>query len=351
MKLEELIAIDTQNPAGNTDYTGMIELLAGELEMNGAHVRVVDNNLVASWGTPRLLLNAHMDTVKANGSWKATPPLIARVKNDKTFGLGAADNKGNIHCILKAIEKTPPQNLMVLFSADEEYGKISGAKRFMKHSLSRKLIRTVVMEPTENKVITKHPGYYSFWIEFKAKAQHSSLGSGKNCRNQENAKSAAKSTIKSTTKSTTKSVIKNAIIDAAHAVLDLEARGFNIGKIHSGNTAANTVASECSIKVSIRTYDAPEKVLSKIRFVEGLERAKISPSFVGLPFINKKPFMKSDEEVGFWSEASVFTGAGINTVLYGAGSIKQAHRPDEYVGHESLSRCIKFLQNMIRAYS
>ena len=345
MNLTDLIAIDTQNPnakGGNTDYSKLVKLLSVVLKNNGAGVSLVSGNLLATWGTPKLLLNAHMDTVQAGkGSVDGAAAIISQVAKDKTFGLGSSDNKGNVYCIIKAIETTNPKNLAVLFSVDEEFGKVSGVSNFVKvrKSITPAIDKVIVMEPTENELVTRHPGYYSFWVVFRTIARHSSLNSSRKKKEKH-------------------ATPQNAIVNAALAIIKLRKYGFNIGKIQSENPAANTIASECSIKISIRTYDSHKIVLSKLKSIPELNLGKITPSFIGLPFVNKKPFLSlpnsnaaTNSEVGFWSEASIFAAVGINTILYGAGSIKQAHSPDEYVEHASLGRCVKFLQNTITKHS
>ena len=47
--------------------------------------------------------------------------------------------------------------------------------------------------------------------------------------------------------------------------------------------------------------------------------------------------------VGFGTEAGLFKGAGIPTVVCGPGSITQAHQADEFVTLEQLARCEDFL--------
>jgi acetylornithine deacetylase len=47
--------------------------------------------------------------------------------------------------------------------------------------------------------------------------------------------------------------------------------------------------------------------------------------------------------VAFGTEAGIFKGAGIPTVVCGPGSIAQAHQADEYVTLEQLARCEAFL--------
>ena len=36
-------------------------------------------------------------------------------------------------------------------------------------------------------------------------------------------------------------------------------------------------------------------------------------------------------DLPYWTEASMLSAAGINTVVYGPGNLEQAHKPNEYV--------------------
>ncbi|HEY0710643.1 MAG TPA: M20 family peptidase, partial [Polyangia bacterium] len=76
-RLAELIAFDTQNPTG--DESPMIDYLAAELNTLGAdkvdRFVVGDHEAVfARFGkNPRVLLNAHIDTVPANAGYTSPP--------------------------------------------------------------------------------------------------------------------------------------------------------------------------------------------------------------------------------------------------------------------------------------
>jgi len=52
--------------------------------------------------------------------------------------------------------------------------------------------------------------------------------------------------------------------------------------------------------------------------------------------------------VSFGTEAGIFDNIGIQTIVCGPGSIKQAHRPDEFITFSQLRKCEKFLTNMIK---
>lgn len=50
--------------------------------------------------------------------------------------------------------------------------------------------------------------------------------------------------------------------------------------------------------------------------------------------------------VSYGTEAGLFQKAGIPGVIYGPGSIEQAHLPDEYVEVSQLDECNRFLAEL-----
>ena len=55
---------------------------------------------------------------------------------------------------------------------------------------------------------------------------------------------------------------------------------------------------------------------------------------------------KSVRKVAYGTEAGLFQGAGIPTVVCGPGSIEQAHKVDEFVDADQLAQCEKFLRQV-----
>ena len=47
------------------------------------------------------------------------------------------------------------------------------------------------------------------------------------------------------------------------------------------------------------------------------------------------------------TEASMFSQAGIPTVVIGPGSIDQAHKPDENISYEQVAACEAFFDRII----
>ena len=54
----------------------------------------------------------------------------------------------------------------------------------------------------------------------------------------------------------------------------------------------------------------------------------------------------SVRKVAYGTEAGLFQGIGIPTVVCGPGSIEQAHKPDEFVEVDQLAQCEKFLRQL-----
>jgi acetylornithine deacetylase/succinyl-diaminopimelate desuccinylase-like protein len=76
-------------------------------------------------GAPTLLIYGHYDVQPPDPlhEW-VTPPFEPTVRDGNIFARGAVDDKGQVYCLLKAVEAlgTPPLNLHFLFEGEEEYG-------------------------------------------------------------------------------------------------------------------------------------------------------------------------------------------------------------------------------------
>ena len=50
--------------------------------------------------------------------------------------------------------------------------------------------------------------------------------------------------------------------------------------------------------------------------------------------------------VAFGTEAGLFQQAGIPGVIFGPGSIQQAHQPDEFIEIEQMAQCVSFMKEL-----
>jgi glutamate carboxypeptidase len=138
--LEELVSIES----GSRDVEGLeriAKLIAGRLQALGGKVELVEASDVykmedtpaqigkmvratfTGTGAKKILLLAHMDTVYPRGMLAKQP---FRIKGDRAYGVGIADDKQGIALIIHAITMLRAMNfrdygtLTVLINADEE---------------------------------------------------------------------------------------------------------------------------------------------------------------------------------------------------------------------------------------
>src|SRR5678815_2367624 len=177
-RLAELVSFDSRNPEG--DERPLVERLGAELRALGASsVEEADVGehayVYARFGgdTPRVLLNAHVDTVPANDGYTSPPHLLVR-RGSRLYGLGTADIKGAIAAILEALAAGPvTRPVAVLFSGDEEHG--GGCIRaFLDSGAARGLERAIVAEPTSCRVGVRHRGIGAATVTLEAAGGHSS---------------------------------------------------------------------------------------------------------------------------------------------------------------------------------
>ncbi len=122
------------SPSHNDDCRAAAEWVAGELRRLGCRevqFLASDTHPVV-WGVgpdvpgaPTLLIYGHYDVQPPEplDEW-TTPPFEPTVRDGTLFARGAADDKGQVFCLLKAIEASgrPAVNFRFLIEGEEEYG-------------------------------------------------------------------------------------------------------------------------------------------------------------------------------------------------------------------------------------
>ena len=135
-ELSEFLRIPSVStlPAHNQDCRAAAEWVAAELRRIGGH----DIEFVGSdthpvvWGkgpevpgAPTLLIYGHYDVQPPDplNEW-TTPPFEPAQRDGRIYARGAADDKGQVFCLLKAIAALPrpPVNFRFLIEGEEEYG-------------------------------------------------------------------------------------------------------------------------------------------------------------------------------------------------------------------------------------
>lgn len=370
-RLLRFVAIDSVNPCaeGGVGEAELAGELAGELETLGidpVSQRVADGGrdnvagrLEGARNAPVVMFEAHLDTV---GLWGAAT-TDARSDGSCVYGRGACDTKGSLVSMLEALEvlsgidPDSRPTVVLVGTIDEEcagtgaQALVAGAPRFD---------MAVVGEPTGLRVATAHKGVLRFEIETRGTPAHSSkphLG-------------------------------RSAILDMASVVTRIDGEyvprlgeiehplvgspTINVSTIHGG-TAENVVPSRCVISLDRRVVpgETPEEILRDIDSVletlrqDGVSVVVNEPTLVTAPLDTSRhhplvtALMAGRERVlgepgepmgmTFGTDASFYGPAGIPSVIFGPGSIDQAHSDDEWVEIDEVARGAEILAEAMLA--
>jgi acetylornithine deacetylase len=353
--LPELIRFRTVNPGG--DEVAVCEHLADELRRLGAddaRVEEVEREgsrggyVYARFGTPRLLVNAHVDTVPVNAGWRGDP-FEARIEDGRLYGLGSADTKGAIAAALAAIERCKPQGVGFLFSGDEERTGTC-VPAFLRSGAAEGISRAIVCEPTARRAGTHHRGVIAYRATINGKGGHSSR-----------ADYMPKPLVAMSKLAISLDELARARIDDGPP--DMRGLALNVAEI-SGGVAFNVVPERAELTFSVRPFPGFDKAEFDAD-VAARARA-IDPSIEIACVLDHQPLACRDEGalrellgdlveayvgLDFWTEAAVLADAGIEAVVVGPGDIAMAHSPGEYVPLEDLEWATTLFESVFASMS
>ncbi|KAA2284534.1 acetylornithine deacetylase [Arenimonas fontis] len=341
--LEALVGFDTRNPPRAIGTDGIFDYLRAQLP--GFHITLTDHgagavSLLAVRGAPARLFNVHLDTVPDSPAWTADPYRL-RVTGDRAIGLGACDIKGAAAGLLAAANASTG-DAAFLFSTDEEGNDARCIAAFL--ASDHGFTEAVVAEPTGGQAVLAHRGISSVRMRFRGRAGHASA-----------ADALEQSAVHQAMRWGTKALDFAAA--QGHARFGgLTGLRFNIGRVHGG-IKGNMIAPECELRFGFRplpsmdmdglhasfrdlaeagaldvyeeTFRGPPLPAGDIAGAEGRRlAARDLADELGLPIGNA---------VDFWTEASLFSAAGLTALVYGPGDIAQAHAADEWVALDQLA--------------
>ena len=260
---------------------------------------------------------------------------------DRAIGLGACDIKGAAACLLAAAETTTGP-VAFLFSSDEEANDARCIPAFLQtdHGFSE----AIVAEPTNAHAVLAHRGIVSARIAFKGQAGHASA-----------ANALELSAVHQAMRWGVKSL--DHVASLAHVRFGgLTGLRFNIGKMEGG-IKGNVIAPSAELRFGFRPLPSQdfEQLHETFRsFAQSAALADYEETFRG-PSLTSGDIAGAEERrlqardladalelpignaVDFWTEASLFSAAGLTSLVYGPGDIAQAHSADEWVALEQLA--------------
>lgn len=311
----------TENEAELTRY--LSELLEGlGLECRRHPVEGDRFNLVATASsTPSVLFCTHLDTV---------PPFFASSGDDELIrGRGACDAKGILAAMIAAGEQLLQQGerrFGYLLVVGEETNSI-GAKRANRDvDLASDYI--VIGEPTDSRFVSACKGAVTARIRFGGVAAHSAYPERGD----------------------------SAISRLAKAIIAIEGADWgeseelgrataNVGVV-SGGRKPNVVPDEAELQLLIRTVGSQDLVIRNIRSVVEPYGGEIVQSYGGNPLFFHVPEGEEGIVVAFGTDAPYLDQFG-HRILFGPGSILDAHGSDEKISVSELSGAIETYRDLV----
>ena len=371
-ELDRLVAFPTVSTDSNRE---MSESLRDDLAALGArcHLFIDDGgakaNLFASLGPDvpgGVMLSGHTDVVPVTDQEWSDHPFRLRREGERLFGRGTCDMKGFIAAAMvkarRFAEFPLKRPVHFAFTYDEETGCL-GAQALIPELAKRGLRPdiAIVGEPTEMRVIEGHKGCCEYTTRFTGLEGHGS--------------------------DPDRGV--NAAEYAARFVMRLlglreELRGrappdsrfeppqttLNIGRIAGGH-AHNVIVGRAEVDWEFRPVQTDdyhhvrqvmeayveEELLPHMRAI--CPDADISTETMGeitglqpVPHNAARDLVagllgaNGADVVPFGTEAGLFQNYGVDVVVCGPGSIRQAHKPDEYVELDQLDACLRMLDRL-----
>ncbi|OJY23779.1 MAG: hypothetical protein BGO98_17705 [Myxococcales bacterium 68-20] len=300
----------------------------------------------ARFGQPRLLVNAHLDTVPPNADW-SSDPFVPRIEGDRFHALGAADTKGAIATILGALAEVKPKDTGILFSGDEEFSSVV-MRAFVASPHRAGLERAIVCEPTNLAVGVRHRGFLAFEVTVSGPGGHSSHA---------DTLAAPIATL---------ARVGVALDDWGRAQRPLGPPGFpgmclNLARL-DGGVAFNVVPAQARLIVSLRPPPGADTkaIEAELRALVHAIAPEATVAFIrtNAPFATRdaasfEPLLgepaRAPIDLGFWTEAALLTANGVDAVVMGPGNIAQAHAPDEWVSIDELGRTRDLFRSVFQA--
>ncbi|MGA0035202.1 MAG: M20/M25/M40 family metallo-hydrolase [Ilumatobacteraceae bacterium] len=371
--VSELVRIPSVNPLQSDDAAlngerRLAEHLANKASDLGAEVEldnVVDDrpNLIAKFEGERpdtVVIDVHLDTVAV--SHMTDDPFDGRVENDRVYGRGSVDTKATFAIVLDVLSqlkqegRRPGPTVHLVGTVSEEMGGLLGARHLanrLQHD-GHDVARMVIAEPTLCAPVHGHKGGVGLEICVHGHAAHSSrpeLGV--------NAISAAARII--------------AALDAEQARLEQTEAATAVGRGTlsvteiGGGVARNIIPDLCTLYAGRRIAPG-EDPLAIYESLRDLVITAGAPLQVDVEMANGTAFPafftdpnddfvqliaslseRMPETVTYGSNCLAYDDLDASKVLFGPGSIDQAHQAVEWVDIDELVRAASVYRKLFAA--
>lgn len=377
--LAKLVSFDTTSRNSNLD---LIQFVDKSLKIQGLETQIIHDplepkaNLFAiipdHTGNIKggIIFSGHTDVVPVDGQQWSTDPFVATQLDGKIFGRGTCDMKAFIAVVLSLVPffltLKLARPIYLALSYDEETG-CHGAPLMIDviQQMNINPQGCLIGEPSNMKPIVAHKGKQTFRCIVHGLSAHSSLTS-QAC----NAIEYAARIICFLRELANKYRLQGPF----DQFFDVPFTTLTTNLIQGGNSF-NTIPSRCEFIFEFRHLPAHDPfpirkqideyianvILPEMQHEYSsaqivLEQLDAGPGFTveeneDLTQLLRKLTQENKQlKVAYGTEAGLFQGASIPTIICGPGSIEQAHRENEYVTVEQLEQCEELIKKVVEEF-
>ena len=323
-RLAEFVAI----PSVSGDEAKLADRVAETCEEAGVAACREGRNVYASRGngTPRLLLNSHLDTVPPVEGW-SSDPWTPRIERDRLVGLGANDAKASVVAMLEAFLTAPLASggtLLFAATCDEE----TGGEGLEKLAPRLDFDAAIVGEPNDFAVAVAQKGLVKLRLTARGRSGHAGRPG----------------------------LAENAITRAARDVLAVERLDFPVedpyvGRptavvtVIAGGNRSNVVPERCEMTVDARTVAGfdNEAMVAAVRDAVSSEVEVLSKRFQPVRGDPRSRIARAALEAvpgrkatGFPSVSDLAHLLGMPAIVFGPGTPEQSHSANESIAVASV---------------
>lgn len=313
-------------------------------------------------GQRTLMLECHLDTVQVTGM---EAPFTPRLQDGLLYGRGAVDDGGCVVVMMlamRALRRNPPDaNVVFLAAIDEEY-QFRGVAHYL--AQGNRADGGIAGEPTGLRVISACKGCVRWRIEVIGRAAHSS----EPWRGIDAIAIAADLLVH------LRCALKERFAGRHHPLVGAPTL---VCSLIEGGQGPNTVPERCILTFDRRTLPG-EAGMDAWREVEAETSRFAAMAANDARIITHPPFidsvsMAADEDaeivktalavcrdaglpdvaegVPYGSDATKMDAAGIPTIIFGPGSIAEAHAVGEHVAVAEVARAARMIEQMARDFA
>jgi acetylornithine deacetylase len=311
---------------------------------------------------PGVVLSGHMDVVPVVGQPWTSDPFTLTPRGDNLHGRGACDMKAFLAAIVHALPKLPLKHLkhelVFAFTHDEETG-CNGSRLLVDQLLAEgRALPTscLIGEPTSLGIFRMHPGHAVVRITCRGQAAHSSKPDlGRSAILLAGRVLGALERLAADWRTTSADPVLAALLERPFVVL-------NVGTIHGGN-AINIVPDRCVIDVGFRPLpgmivdDLVRELTERVTEVHSrdveVELQRVTPAMLtpeGTALEGVLRGFSRAPQIGaaaFATDGGNLERLGLNTLVFGPGSIDVAHKADEFVPVAELYRAVDVVEAVV----